>query len=543
MKGTMMQSPLTLVPLLERSGKLFPRAEVVWQKPDNSTHRYTYADLYRRARALGAALQNQGLRPGDRVATLMWNNYAHLEAYFGVPVVGGVLHTLNLRLHPDELTYILNHAEDNFLIVDDVLLPLYEEIKERVNVQHVFVVPFSGNAVPERYQNYEHLLQESSGDPKYADLDENDALSMCYTSGTTGKPKGVVYSHRAISLHSYSIALPDTFSISRDDTILPAMSMFHANAWGLPFAAVMNGSNLVLPGPNLQPEAILNLLSKHRVTLTGGVPTVWLGVLDALENSPGRWELAEGLRVVIAGSACPESLFRRFDKFGARVIQPWGMTETTPIATVSTLKPQMDSWSEDQKYELRAKQGIPVPFVETRAISDQGEIPWDGETPGELEVRGPFIAATYYDLPAEDVRWSDDHWLRTGDVVTIDPDGYIKITDRAKDLIKSGGEWISSVDVENALVAHPAVAEAAVVAVPHPKWQERPLAAVVVKQGSVVTEGELRSFLARTFAKWQVPDDFVFVSELPHTSTGKLLKSELRRQYKDWNWRALAAAV
>jgi fatty-acyl-CoA synthase len=543
MKGTMMQSPLTLVPLLERAGKLFSRAEVVSQRPDNSTHCYTYADLYRRARALGAALQRRGLQAGDRLATLMWNNYAHLEAYFGVPAVGGVLHTLNLRLHPDELTYILNHAEDNFLIVDDVLLPLYEKIKERVNVQHVFVVPFSGNAVPEGYQNYEHLLRESNGDPKYADLDENDALSMCYTSGTTGKPKGVVYSHRAIALHSYSISLPDNFSISRDDTILPAMSMFHANAWGLPFAAVMNGSNLVLPGPNLQPEAILNLLSKHRVTLTGGVPTVWLGVLDALENNPGRWELAEGLRVVIAGSACPESLFRRFDKFGARVIQPWGMTETTPIATVSTLKPQMGSWSEDQKYALRAKQGIPVPFVETRAISDQGEIPWDGETPGELEVRGPFIAATYYNLPAEDVRWSDDHWLRTGDVVTIDPEGYIKITDRAKDLIKSGGEWISSVDVENALVAHPAVAEAAVVAVPHPKWQERPLAAVVVKQGSVVTEGELRSFLARTFAKWQVPDDFVFVSELPHTSTGKLLKSELRRQYKDWNWRALVAAV
>jgi fatty-acyl-CoA synthase len=543
MKGTMMQTPLTLVPLLERAGKLFPKAEVVSQRPDNSTHRYTYADLYRRARALGAALQNQGLRSGDRVATLMWNNYAQLEAYFGVPVVGGVLHTLNLRLHADELTYIVNHAEDKFLIVDDVLLPLYEKIKERVNVDHVFVVPFSGNAVPERYQNYERLLQESSGNPKYAELDENDALSMCYTSGTTGKPKGVVYSHRAIALHSYSISLPDNFSISRNDTILPAMSMFHANAWGFPFATVMNGSNLVLPGPNLQPETILNLLTKHQVTLTGAVPTVWLGVLDALEKNPGGWSLAEGLRVVIAGSACPESLFRRFDKFGARVIQPWGMTETTPIATVSTLKPHMDSWSDDQKYDLRAKQGIPVPFVETRAISDEGEVPWDGETPGELEVRGPFIAASYHKLPAENVRWSDDHWLRTGDVVTIDPEGYVKITDRAKDLIKSGGEWISSVDVENALVAHPAVAEAAVIAVPHPKWQERPLAAVVVKQESAVSEDELRSFLGRTFAKWQVPDDFVFVSELPHTSTGKLLKSELRRQYKDWNWRAVALAV
>jgi fatty-acyl-CoA synthase len=365
---------------------------------------------------------------------------------------------------------------------------------------------------------------------------------MCYTSGTTGKPKGVVYSHRAIALHSYSISLPDNFSISRNDTILPAMSMFHANAWGLPFAAVMNGSNLVLPGPNLQPEAILNLLTKHRVTLTGAVPTVWLGVLDELEKNPGR-QLGESLRIVIAGSACPESLFRRFDKFGARVIQSWGMTETTPIASVSTLKTHMESWPDDRKYELRAKQGISTPFTEIRAIDGHGEVPWDGETPGELEVRGPSIAASYYNLPAEGGRWSEDGWLRTGDMVTIDPEGYIKITDRAKDLIKSGGEWISSVDVENSLVAHPAVAEAAVVAVPHPKWQERPLAIVVVKQGSAVSATDLRSFLAHRFAKWQVPDDFVFVSELPHTSTGKLLKSELRRQYKDWNWRALAAAV
>ena len=300
----------------------------------------------------------------------------------------------------------------------------------------------------------------------------------------------------------------------------------------------MQGSSLVLPGPNLQPEAILDLLSAHQVTLTGAVPTVWLGVVDALEKQSEKWQLAKGLRVIVAGSACPESLFRRFDKLGVRVIQPWGMTETTPIATVCTLKPHMESWSEQEKYELRAKQGLPSPFIETRATDDNGEVAWDGETPGELEVRGPFIAAGYYKLPEENQRWTKDGWLRTGDVVTIDAEGYVKITDRTKDLIKSGGEWISSVDVENALVAHPAVAEAAVVAVPHAKWQERPLAVVVLKEGSTASEEDLRTFLGQTFAKWQLPDDFVFVPELPHTSTGKLLKSKLRQTYKEWKWQA-----
>jgi len=359
---------------------------------------------------------------------------------------------------------------------------------------------------------------------------------MCYTSGTTGKPKGVAYSHRAIVLHSYSISLPDNFSLSRFDCILPAMSMFHANAWGLPHAAVMNGSKLVLPGPNLQPERLLDLLSAERVTLTGAVPTVWLCVLDTLERQPERWRLTPRMRVVVAGSAAPESLFRRFEKFEVQVIQPWGMTETTPIATVCTLKPEMQDWPEDQKFEVRAKQGLASPFVEIRAVADDGEVPWDGKTPGELEIRGPFIAASYYKLPEERDRWTSDGWLRTGDVVTIDAQGYMKITDRTKDLIKSGGEWISSVDVENALVAHPAVKEAAVVAVPHPKWQERPLAAVVLKEGCQVTPEELRTFLASTFAMWQVPDEFVFVSSLPHTSTGKLLKSELRKQFRHRVW-------
>lgn len=527
------QSQLTLIPLLERAGKLFPNAEIVSQRPDNATHRYTYRDLYGRARALAAGLQSCGLRPGDRVATLMWNHHMHLEAYFGVPVIGGVLHTLNLRLHPDELAYIVNNAEDRFLIVDDVLWPVFEKIKDRVRLERVIVAPFGGEPVPPGCEDYELLLQQGGGSPAYADIDETDAAGMCYTSGTTGTPKGVVYSHRAIALHSLSISLPDNFAITRHDTILPAMSMFHANAWGIPHAAVMNGSNLVLPGPNLQPERILDALSTNQVTLTGGVPTIWLGVIDALEREPDRWRLAAGTRVLVAGSAAPETLFRRFDRFGVRVIQPWGMTETTPIATVCTLKPDMQSWSDDRRYELRAKQGLPSPFIEIRAIGDHGEVPWDGHTPGELQVRGPWVAASYYMRPEENGKWSEDGWFQTGDVATIDPDGYMKITDRSKDLIKSGGEWISSVDLENALVAHPGVAEAAVIAVADPKWQERPLAVVVLKGNSAVTEEDLRSLLARKFAKWQLPDHFIFVPELPHTSTGKLLKSELRRLYKD----------
>jgi fatty-acyl-CoA synthase len=529
-----MHSQLTLTPLLERAGRLFPDTAVVSLRPDNSTHHSSYADLYRRARALAAALQSAGLSPGDRVATLMWNHHLHLEAYFGIPAIGGVLHTLNLRLHPSELAYIVNHAEDRFLIVDDVLWPLFEAIKDQVNLERVIVTSFGGGAQAHGDDDYETFLRSTDGVPRYADVDETAPAAMCYTSGTTGRPKGVVYSHRTIALHSLSISLPDHFCIGRCDTILPAMSMFHANAWGMPFAAVMQGSSLILPGPNLQPERILDLLTTHRVTLTGGVPTIWLAVIDALERQPERWRLAPGLRVIVAGSAAPETLFRRFDGFGVKVIQPWGMTETTPIATVSTLKPHMDGWPADRQYRQRAKQGLPSPFIEVRAVAEQGEVPWDGVTQGELQVRGPWIASSYYKQPDGLDRWTGEGWFQTGDVVTIDEEGYIKITDRTKDLIKSGGEWISSVDVENALVAHPSVAEAAVIAIPDPKWQERPLAIVVLKDGTSAGSDELRSFLSDRFARWQLPDDFVFVSGLPHTSTGKLLKSELRRQYREY---------
>jgi fatty-acyl-CoA synthase len=535
MKSTMMSSALLLTSMIERAGKLFPEVEIVSARPDGALHRYTYRDLHRRSRQLSAALQRASIAQGDRVATLMWNESEHLEAYFGVPAVGAVVHTLNLRLHPDEIAYIINHAEDRFLIVDDVLLEVFEQFRQRVKLERVFVVDHGSGCLPPGCEPYENFLVEGGGEPRYPDLTEDAAAAMCYTSGTTGSPKGVVYSHRALALHSLAISLPDQLSFSCSDTVLPAMSMFHANAWGFPYAATMNGCKQVLPGRNLQAEALLDLLQNERVTLTGGVPTVWLAVLNALDSHSGRWKLAPGMRVVVAGSAAPESMFRRFDKFGVRVIQPWGMTETTPLATVCTLKAHMNAWPEDERYAQRAKQGLPSPFIEARSVGDEGEVPSDGNTAGELQVRGPWVASSYYRLDQSD-KWTADGWLRTGDVATIDAEGYVKLTDRVKDLIKSGGEWISSVDLENALVAHEAIREAAVIAVPHAKWQERPLAVVVLKDGLRVDEKELRAFLEQRFARWQVPDAFVFVSELPHTSTGKLLKSKLRQEFKHWRW-------
>ena len=381
----MMQSQLTLVQLLERAGKLFSKVEIVSRRPDNWIFYSTYGEFYRRTRCLAAALEKYGIRRGDRVATLMSNHRTHLEACFGIPVVGGVLHTLSLRSHPDELAYVVNDAQDRFLIIDDVLLPMFEKIKDQVEFEKVIVVPFSGQSAPHVYEDYEQLMHSSSGICAYAELDEDEPAAMCYTAGTTGKPKGIVYSHRALALHSCSISLPDHFSISRTDTILPALSMFQANGWGMPLAAVLNGSKLVFPGPDLQPHPLLDLLSSECVTLTGAVPAVWLGVMDALEKQPERWPLASGLRVVIAGAACPESLFRRFDKFGVQVIQAWGTTETTPTGPVSRLKPNLRSPSEDERYEINAAQGLSVPFVETRAMKADEEAHWDTATSDEIE--------------------------------------------------------------------------------------------------------------------------------------------------------------
>ncbi len=532
----MMDYPLTLAHILERAGRLFGGVAVVSRRPDKSVVRSTYSEVRRRARALAEALQGAGLRRGDRVATLMWNHSTHLEAYFGVPCAGGVLHTLNIRLHCDELAFIANHAEDRFLIVDDVLLPLLESFRSRANFERVWVVPYSGAPLPGGCESYEDLLAQAQGSFVYPQLEETDAAAMCFTSGTTGQPKGVLYSHRAVVLHSFAMCLPDALAISEHDTVMMVSSLFHANGWGYPYGATLVGSKQVFPGPRTDGESLLDLMEAEQVTLTNGVPTIWIGVVEALEKSPGRWKLAAGLRALCAGSAVPEKLFRTLDAYGIHLMQAWGMTETTPLASFARLNPRMRQLPADSQYQSRATQGKGVPFVELRAVAGGKEVPWDGQTMGELQVRGPWVAASYHNFPEASDRWTDDGWFLTGDVVTINPDGYIKVTDRSKDLIKSGGEWISSVDVESALMNHPAVREAAVIGVPHPKWQERPIAVIVPREGQKPDLEELRSYLAARFAKWQIPDAFVYAEAIPKTSVGKFLKTKLREQYEKWKW-------
>jgi len=534
MLGQMMQFPLTPASLLERSGRLFGGVEIVSRLPDKSIHRSNYASTHRRARALASALARAGLGRGERAGTLMWNHAWHLEAYFGVPLSGGVLHVLNLRLSPDELSYIINHAGDRMLLVDDVMLPVYERLREKVRLERVIVVPTSGQPVPAGYENYEQFVEQGAEGYEPPQLDENEAAAMCYTSGTTGVPKGVVYSHRALVLHSFCIALPDYFSLSQNDCVMPIVPMFHANGWGVPYAAAMVGAKQVLPGPHLDACSLLELLEREKVTRAAGVPTVWLGIIEQLERNPGGWKLQPGLRAAIGGQAAPESMIRALDRHGIEVRQAWGMTETAPVGTFAVLKSHMSEWPEQERVAVRATQGMAVPCIEIRAMVGDREAPWDGRTFGELEVRGPWVAASYYNLPDEQHRWTADGWFRTGDVVTIDPEGYVRIVDRTKDLIKSGGEWISSVDLENALMGHPAVREAAVIAVPHAKWGERPLAAVVLKDGFKPSEEELRAHLAERFSRWQLPDAFVFIPQIPRTSVGKFQKSKLRQMFAGW---------
>ena len=539
MRGLMMDFQLTVPTLLERASTVFSGVEIVTRRPDRRLTRYTWGDLYRRSRRLANALTKLGLQRSDRVATLLWNQSEHMEAYFGVPSAGGVLHTLNLRLHPDELAFIANHAGDRFLIVDDVLLPVLEKFRDRVNFERVIIVPFGGGETPPGFLGYEDLLADASEDFVYPQLDENEAAAMCYTSGTTGRSKGVVYSHRSLVLHSMDCCGANSFAISARDTVLQMASLFHANGWGMPFTTALAGAKVVLPGPFADPEGMLDLIEQERVTVALGVPTIFFGVLEALDRFPERWKLSWPIRLLVGGAAASEALMRGFDRHGITLIILFGMTETTPHATCSQLHPHMDSWSEEKKYEQRLKQGIPASIVQARIMRPDGTVaPHDGVTVGEIELRGPWIASSYYNLPEEAWKWTSDGWLRTGDMGQIDEYGYLKLVDRSKDLIKSGGEWISSLDLENALMGHPAVKEAAVVGVAHPKWQERPLAVVVLNDGAKVEAAELREFLAAKFAKWQLPDAFVFTSEIPRTSVGKFRKTALREQFVDWKWEA-----
>ncbi len=533
-----MDFPLTLRHLFERNHQLFGRSEVVTRLPDKSIHRYPAASFTRRAMRLAAALQKAGLRKGDRVGTMMWNSYAHLEAYFGVPLAGGVFHTLNFRLHPNDIEYIVNHAEDRFIIVDDVLLPLLEPVRAKIKAERIIVAALSDKPVPAGYESYEDFIADAPAEPMPVTLEENDAAGMCYTSGTTGRPKGVVYSHRSIMLHTLAAGLADALAISNRDTMLVVVPMFHVNSWGIPFCGVMTGARLVLPGAHLDPVSLLDLLEREKVTFAAGVPTIWFGLLHALDKEPGRWKLQPGLRTFVGGSAAPEALIRGLDKHGVKVVHAWGMTEMSPLGSISRIKSTLADQPEDALYALRSKQGMPSVLVEMRVVNEQGIAPWDGATMGELQVRGPFIAARYFNDESQKDKWTKDGWFITGDVATIDAEGYMKLTDRTKDLIKSGGEWISSVDLENALMGHPAVKEASVIAVAHPKWDERPLAVVVLKDGAQATPEALRAFLAARFAKWWLPDGYAFVSEIPKNPAGKFLKSKLREQFDGWTWDA-----
>jgi fatty-acyl-CoA synthase len=541
MQSTMMDVPLSLNHLLERAGTLFGANEIVSRLPDKSLRRHSFAQYYRRTRSLASALQSLGLEKGDRVATLCWNHHAHLECYFGIPAAGGVMHTLNLRLAPDEIGWIAGNAQDRFLVIDDVLLPLYRQFAPLHRFEKVIVFPFSGAPVPAEFVDYEALLEK--GDPdgfRYAPHEEDDPVAMCYTSGTTGRPKGVVYSHRSTILHTLVASLADFWGLRGTDVILPVTPMFHANSWGIPYAAVMMGVKLVFPGPHLHPDDLLDLMQTEPPTLALGVPTIWMTLIQTYEaaqaeGSPnkGRWKLPRGMRSLVGGAAVPEALIRAFDRQGIWILQGWGMTETSPVCTISYPRAELRDASADERYRRAAMAGVPVPLVELRVRGDEGgDQPWDGKSVGEIQVRGPFITASYHEVPVEAGKFTGDGWLRTGDVASVDPLGFVKITDRTKDLIKSGGEWISSVDLENAIMAHPAVAEAAVVAIPDEKWSERPLACVALRPGQSAAPAEFNEHLLKHgFAKWQLPERYEFIDAVPRTSTGKFWKMKLRERF------------
>ena len=527
MNGLMMEYQLSLPPILRRAEKFFGDQEVVTRLPDKSFHRYTYKDMARRAKQLAVALQKLGLERGDRVATLCWNHYQHLEAYFGIPCGGFVLHTLNLRLHPSDLAYIADHGDDKAVIVDRSLLPLLEQFQGETKIEHVFVVEDS----------YEELLGGADADEwEDPQLDEREAAAMCFTSGTTGRCKGVVYSHRSTILHALGVAAlsPLGERVAHEDTLLPVVPMFHANAWGYPYLAAMLGSKVVFPGPHLDPESLLENFVQEKVTWTAGVPTIWLGMLQMLDANPGKWDLSHMKGMLVGGSAVPRAMIAAYkERHGLNVVQGWGMTETSPVASVTDFIGDIRDADQDTKFDYVAMAGIPLPFVEIRVRADGKDVPWDGESMGELEVKGPWVASGYYEDDTQADRWTDDGWFKTGDIVSMHPRGFIQIKDRSKDVIKSGGEWISSVEVENALMSHPAVAEAAVIAIPDEKWAERPLAAIVLKEGQTATADELREHLAPKFAKWWLPDRFEFVDEIPKTSVGKFKKTALREQFAE----------
>jgi len=530
----MMNTQLTLASMLDRTERYFSKKEII-SRTLTKTQTFTYDAYIKRTRSLASALRKLGVEKGDRVGTLAWNHHRHLEAYFAVPSMGAILHTINIRLSEDHLKYIINHAEDKFLLIDEDLLPLIENIKDDLPTVEGFIVMSDREVLPdsklEPIYLYEKLVADGDENfPFDENIAENDGAVLCYTSGTTGKPKGVLYSHRGLYLHSMALSMADTAGLSEADTIMPVVPMFHVNAWGIPFASTWLGATQVLPGPFATPKILAELIEEYKVTLTAGVPTIWLGLLKEMEQE--SYNMNSLRAVICGGSAAPKGMIRAFEEtFGIPFLHAYGMTETTPLVTVSKLKSYQMDLSEEDRLEVRSKQGLVVPGIELKAVNENGEVKADGVDMGEMLIRGPWIADAYY----KDDRSADafiDGWLHTGDVITIDEEGAVKIVDRTKDLIKSGGEWISSVDLENALMAHPAVFEAAVVSIPDPKWQERPVACIVLKDGQNISKEEILAFLEPQFAKWWLPDEVIFMEEIPKTSVGKFLKMALREQVK-----------
>ena len=541
MMGLMQSQPMLISSLIEFAARHHADAEIVSRRVEGDIHRYTYKDLAGRARQLAHAIDELGLAQGERVASLAWNGYRHMEMYFGVSGSGRVLHTINPRLHPEQIAWIINHAEDKALCFDLSFLPLIQAVHAKCPLVQKWVVLCDADRVPADtgipgLVSYETWIAPHSTQYQWPQLDENTASSMCYTSGTTGNPKAALYSHRSSTLHAYAAALPDVMCLSARDSVLPVVPMFHVNAWGIPYSAALTGCKLVFPGPALDGKSVYELIEAEGVTFAAGVPTVWQMLLGHMK--PAGLRFSKLKRTVIGGSACPPAMITAFqDDYGVDVLHAWGMTEMSPLGTLCTLKNKHLTLPKDEQMKLLQKQGRAIYGVEMKIVNDAGdEQPWDGKSYGDLLVRGPWIIDSYYKGTGSPlVKGADGYgWFPTGDVATIDPDGFMQITDRSKDVIKSGGEWISSIDIENIAMAHPAVAMAACIGMPHPKWDERPIVAVAKKPGAEVTREELLQFFEGKAAKWQVPDDVVFVDAIPLGATGKMLKTKLREDLKDY---------
>ncbi|MDP3422153.1 MAG: 3-(methylthio)propionyl-CoA ligase [Burkholderiaceae bacterium] len=537
MLGLMQNHPLLISSLIEHAERHHGDAAIVSRRVEGDIHRTDWSTVARRSRQVANALNSQGLAQGERVGTIAWNGYRHLELYFGVSGSGRVLHTLNPRLHPQQLAWIINHAEDSVVCFDTTFAPLVAAVHAKCPSVKLWVALCDADQLPQNtgiphLVSYEAWLAAQSSALQWPQFDENTASSLCYTSGTTGNPKGVLYSHRSTLLHAYAGALPDALNISARDAVLPVVPMFHVNAWGIPYCAAAIGCKLVFPGPAMDGKSIYELIEGEGVTMAAGVPTVWQMLLGHMQA--GGLRFGTMTRTVIGGSACPPAMLRTFhDTYGVEVLHAWGMTEMSPLGTVCTLKNKQLAFDEDGRMKVRLKQGRVVYGVDMKIVSPDGvELPWDGKTYGDLLVRGPWIIDQYF--KAEGSSPLVDGWFPTGDVATIDAEGFMQITDRSKDVIKSGGEWISSIDVENIAMAHPAVAMAACIGMPHPKWDERPIVVVTLKPGAEVTREELLAFYEGRIAKWQTPDDVVFVPAIPLGATGKMQKMSLREQLKDY---------